>query len=354
MYNISYAIKIPIDFAIMGSTESNPDCTIDNASTQTLFSLKDRTIIVTGATGGLGSQITRAILESGGDVIGIDRDEIPPAAIWGEHTAQFLPSPSARTKQRPAYTHAHARAHAPLLNTEPLQTLAKSFSCRLTYRPCDITSQSLTATVFEEAASDARYPLRGLVNCAGIGMVGDSIDYSEDLTKRTLDVNLAGSLYVAQAAAKVVRRQHQEGSSQGGASFVLVASMSGYITNKQSRHHHRSNRIFAQATPTAIYSASKAGVHQLTRSLAGEWGSSASPSAPTIRVNSISPGVIQTPMTKDVLSRQDWASVWEQEAMLKRISRPEEYRGAVVFLLGDASSYVTGVDLRVDGGSTAW
>jgi NAD(P)-dependent dehydrogenase (short-subunit alcohol dehydrogenase family) len=59
-------------------------------------------------------------------------------------------------------------------------------------------------------------------------------------------------------------------------------------------------------------------------------------------------------MTREVLTHQEWTSVWEQEAMLKRISGPEEYRGAVVFLLADASSYVTGSDLRVDGGSTAW
>jgi NAD(P)-dependent dehydrogenase (short-subunit alcohol dehydrogenase family) len=75
---------------------------------------------------------------------------------------------------------------------------------------------------------------------------------------------------------------------------------------------------------------------------------------PAIRVNSISPGVIDTPMTKDVLANKEWTTVWEEEAMLKRISRPEEYRGAVVFLLADASSYVTGTDLRVDGGSTGW
>ncbi|PNP57412.1 hypothetical protein THARTR1_02409 [Trichoderma harzianum] len=226
-------------------------------------------------------------------------------------------------------------------HTEPLQSLAKSLSRTLAYHACDISSQSLTTSVFELAAAQARYPVRGLINCAGIGIVGDSIDYPEDQTKRTLDVNLAGSLYVAQAAAKVVTKQYHEGKSLG-ASFVFVASMSGYISNK--------------ATPTAIYSASKAGVHQLVRSLAGEWGSSSSTSSssPIIRVNSISPGVIETPMTKHVLARQEWTSVWQQEAMLKRISTPDEYRGAVIFLLADASSYVTGADLRVDGGSTAW
>ncbi|KAL7943959.1 hypothetical protein V8C42DRAFT_327303 [Trichoderma barbatum] len=296
----------------MGSTEPNTDQTLINTSTPNLFSLHDRTIIVTGATGGLGSQLVRAILESGGDVIAIDRDEIPPATTW-----------------------------------EPLQSLAKSLSRTLAYHPCDISSQSLTTSIFEAAAAQARYPIRGLVNCAGIGTVGESIDYPEDQTRRTLDVNLAGSLYVAQAAAKVVTKQCLEGKSVG-ASFVFVASMSGYIANK--------------ATPTAIYCASKAGVHQLVRSLAGEWGSSypssapspSSPSNPIIRVNSLSPGVIETPMTQQVLTRQDWTSVWEQEAMLKRISTPDEYRGAVIFLLADASSYVTGTDLRVDGGSTGW
>ncbi|KAL6852130.1 hypothetical protein J3F83DRAFT_571191, partial [Trichoderma novae-zelandiae] len=123
--------------------------------------------------------------------------------------------------------------------------------------------------------------------------------------------------------------------------------------------------IANKATPTAIYCASKAGVHQLTRSLAAEWGSpssfpsssdadSAASLGPVIRVNSISPGVIATPMTQQVLARQDWTSTWQQEAMLKRISSPDEYRGALAFLLGDASSYVTGTDLRVDGGSTGW
>ncbi|OPB46422.1 short-chain dehydrogenase [Trichoderma guizhouense] len=261
--------------------------------------------MVTGATGGLGSQLTRAILESGGDVIAIDYGDVPPTT-W-----------------------------------EPLQSLAKSLSRSLTYHACDISSQSLTTSVFELAASQARYPVGGLVNCAGIGIVGDSIVFPEDQTRRTLDVNLAGSLYVAQAAAKVVTKQYHEGKSLG-ASFVFVASMSGYISNK--------------ATPTAIYSASKAGVHQLVRSLAGEWGSSSptSSSSPVIRVNSISPGVIETPMTKHVLAKEEWTSVWRQEAMLKRISTPDEYRGAVIFLLADASSYVTGTDLRVDGGSTAW
>jgi NAD(P)-dependent dehydrogenase (short-subunit alcohol dehydrogenase family) len=121
--------------------------------------------------------------------------------------------------------------------TEPLQILAKSLSRTLTYHACNVTSPTQLTSVFEQAAAEGPFPLRGLVNCAGIGTVGESVDYPEDETKRTLDVNLAGSLYVSQAAAKVVRKQIAEGKNvEGlGASFVLIASMSGYISNKVSQ-----------------------------------------------------------------------------------------------------------------------
>lgn len=108
-----------------------------------------------------------------------------------------------------------------------------------------------------------------------------------------------------------------------------------------------------QGTPNAAYAASKAGVHQLTRNLASEWGAPAN-GPPSIRVNSVSPGVIRTPMTASVLAGGDNEKVWTEESMLKRLSEPEDYRGPVVFLLSDASSYVTGADLLVDGGYTAW
>lgn len=108
----------------------------------------------------------------------------------------------------------------------------------------------------------------------------------------------------------------------------------------------------AQGTPNAAYAASKAGVHQLTRNLASEWGRPET--GPSIRVNSISPGVIRTPMTAGVLSTSNFAHIWTEETMLKRLSEPEDYCGPVIFLLSDASSYVTGADLLVDGGYTGW
>ncbi|RYD29700.1 MAG: SDR family oxidoreductase, partial [Verrucomicrobiaceae bacterium] len=82
----------------------------------------------------------------------------------------------------------------------------------------------------------------------------------------------------------------------------------------------------------------KAAVHQLARSLAAEWGSR--PNQPLIRVNSISPGYIRTRMTEDTLAEPGMEKLWEEGNMLSRLSYADEYRGPIVFLLSDASSFV--------------
>lgn len=91
---------------------------------------------------------------------------------------------------------------------------------------------------------------------------------------------------------------------------------------------------------------------QLARSLAAEWGSQTS--YPTIRVNTISPGYIRTRQTAETLADPEMDKLWTGDNMLMRLSYADEYRGAAMFLLSDASSFVTGADLRVDGGHTAW
>jgi len=98
-----------------------------------------------------------------------------------------------------------------------------------------------------------------------------------------------------------------------------------------------------------VYNASKSAVLQLGRNLASEWGEHG------IRVNTISPGYIVTAMVEALFieypeRRTDWAT----QNMLGRLSKPQEYRGAAVFLLSDASSFMTGANLLMDGGHSSW
>lgn len=99
----------------------------------------------------------------------------------------------------------------------------------------------------------------------------------------------------------------------------------------------------------AAYNSSKAAVIQLARNLAAEWG------VHGIRVNTISPGYIVTQMVEALFEqyperRRDWPT----QNMLGKLSMPNEYRGAGVFLISDASSFMTAADLRIDGGHCAW
>lgn len=132
--------------------------------------------------------------------------------------------------------------------------------------------------------------------------------------------------------------------------------MSGTVANKVrappsyslSTHITDVNRIF-QGLICPAYNASKAAVLQLGRNLAMEWGPY------NIRVNTISPGYIVTQMVTELFVKfPERKEQWPKENMLGRLSKPEEYRGAAVFLISDASSFMTGSDLRIDGGHCAW
>jgi NAD(P)-dependent dehydrogenase (short-subunit alcohol dehydrogenase family) len=216
--------------------------------------------------------------------------------------------------------------------SEHLQIIANISEKQLHYYSADITSPDQIHKVFEQIITHLRNPLRGFVACAGISGDSPAMDYPIEKFRRIIDINLTGTFICAQAAAKEFKRGNKQGS------IVLIASMSGHGSNK--------------GVDTAAYNSSKAAVHQLARSLAAEWGSR--PDCPLIRVNSISPGYIRTVLTVDTLKKPGIEKLWEEGNMLNRLSEVDEYRAPVLFLLGDGSSFVTGSDLRVDGGHTAW
>ncbi|KAE8419512.1 hypothetical protein BDV36DRAFT_282164 [Aspergillus pseudocaelatus] len=162
-----------------------------------------------------------------------------------------------------------------------------------------------------------RYPLKGLVVCAGLSRNGPSTEFPISSFRRVLDINVTGTFLIAQAAAKELIKANVTGS------IVFVASMSGYVSNKG-----------------------------LTRSLAAEWGSRVG--MPLIRVNSLSPGYIRTAARAEALQKPGMEAQWTGENMLFRLSTVDEFRAPVLFMLGDGSSFMTGTDLHVDGGHCSW
>ena len=164
-----------------------------------------------------------------------------------------------------------------------------------------------------------------LVNNAGIAPTNLALDVVEKDFDRTLAINLKGTFFAAQAAARVMKEQ-------GGGRIVNMSSQAGFA-----------------ALPTeSVYCMTKAGIAHLTKCLAVEWGQY------NINVNAVAPTFIYTPGTEPVLSQPDFhAETVEKIAALHRIGQPHEVAGAVVFLASPAASLITGHTMLIDGGWTA-
>lgn len=150
---------------------------------------------------------------------------------------------------------------------------------------------------------------------------------SEADWRAVIDVNLNGLFFCCQAVAPAM-------IEQGGGRIVNIASMSGLIANRPQ--------------PQASYNASKAAVIHLTKSLAAEWAPHG------IRVNAIAPGYMDTPMARPFFEDPQYGGVWMDAIPMGRPGKPEELAPVAVFLASEASSYVTGTTIVVDGGYTAW
>ncbi|KAM0665731.1 hypothetical protein ACQRIU_005992 [Beauveria bassiana] len=126
-----------------------------------------------------------------------------------------------------------------------------------------------------------------------------------------------------------------------GASICMVASMSGLVANKGMR--------------SPVYNSSKAAVIQLARSLAMEWSPLREDGSGGIRVNCLSPGHIETPMVLELFAKDPgMKKKWIAENMMGRLATTGELKGAALFLMSSASSFMTGNNLVIDGGHTAW
>ncbi len=168
------------------------------------------------------------------------------------------------------------------------------------------------------------------VNNAGIGQWVDSEVMSEADWDRMLSINLKGIFLCAQAEARVML-------PAGYGKLIHTASMSGHIANTPQNQ--------------AAYNASKAGVIHLTRSLAAEWAGRG------VRVNSISPGYTRTQLVDDLLATPiggQMLPAWLSRIPMGRMAEVTDLQGACVYLACEASDYVTGTDVVIDGGYCCW
>ncbi len=189
----------------------------------------------------------------------------------------------------------------------------------------DVTSSEAVGDAVARAQAELG-PLTLAVNAAGIANANPAEEMAESQFQTLMDINLKGVFLSCQAEARAMLKN-------GCGSIVNIASMSGVIVNRGLSQCH--------------YNASKAAVIHMSKSLAMEWVERG------VRVNTISPGYTATPMnTRPEMVHQ--TRLFEEQTPMGRMASVDEMVGPAVFLLSNAASFVTGVDLLVDGGFCCW
>ncbi len=247
------------------------------------FSLTGRVAVVTGGTRGLGEGFALALAEAGASVVIVGRDDARAAMVSEAITSHGAES---------LYVHA------------------------------DITRPDDVRRVLD-AALERFGRVDVLVNNAGTCIHAPALEVTEDDWRHVMDVNV-DALW---SCCQIFGRHFV---SAGAGNIINIGSMSGFIVNRP------------QWQPA--YNASKAAVHQLTKSLAAEW-------APhNIRVNALAPGYVKTAMAP--VDEPQFRRHWIEDAAMQRYAMPEELGPSLVYLASDASSFMTGSVLVVDGGYT--
>lgn len=249
------------------------------------FALNGKRALVTGGNRGLGLAFVRGLAEAGADVVFVSRDADRNAA-------------------------AVAALGAEGLNVQ-------AFEVDITAK--DGPSQAVDGAVQRLGGLDL------LLNNAGLAIHRPALEISDDEWDRVFDVNIR-SLWRLSRQAGAYMKDH------GGGNVINVGSISSLIVNRP------------QWQPS--YNASKAAVHQLTKSLAAEW-------APYgIRVNAIAPGYVKTEMAP--VDEPQFRQHWIEDSPMKRYALPEEIAPTVVYMASDASAFMTGSVVVIDGGYTIY
>lgn len=146
---------------------------------------------MTGGLGSLGASLSKTLLQYGADIVSMDLSPSASKEIW-----------------------------------DPISGFANETGRRATYISCDVTNEESVEYAFSEATKASRFPLKGLVTCAGISGRRPAIDYPLDEFRRIVDINVTGTFLCCRVAARIMHEQSVSGS------IVMLASMSGTVVNK--------------------------------------------------------------------------------------------------------------------------
>ncbi len=264
-----------------------------------LFSLKHKTAIVTGACGLLGREHCRALAEAGAAVVVLDVDTEACRAF----AAELGPE--------------HLGLGADVTDRASLERVRDAVLER--YGSIDVlVNNAAINDMFENPALAARQSMFE--------------HYPLEMWKKSLDVNVTGVFLCSQVFGTVMARQRR-------GSIINIASTYGMVGPDQSIYQNERGEQTFYKSPA--YPTTKGAVLNFTRYLAAYWGRSG------VRVNALSPGGVENSQEPFFIQN------YSRKTALGRMAQPSDYRGAIVFLAGEASAYMTGANLVVDGGWTA-
>lgn len=253
--------------------------------TLTSFDLTGKRAIITGASRGIGRALAIGFAQAGADVVALARNREDLTILAGEIEA---------------------------LSGRPAESAV-----------CDLQDADNVREVVAALTTSRRIDI--LVNNAGINIRTKALDVTEAEWQKVIDTDLRGTFFMAQQVGRTM-------VEQGSGSMINVSSVGGHVALRTG----------------VVYAAAKAGVIQMTKVLALEWGQHG------VRVNGIAPWYFRTPLTEKLLSDENYHAQVVERTPLRRVGQVEELVGPAVFLASDAASYVTGHTLFVDGGMSIY
>ena len=265
-----------------------------------IFNLENKTAIVTGALGLIGKEHCRALSEAGANVVVADFDQIK------------------------------------------CEEFAKTLTTKSIGQQIDVTSPD-SIKILRDKVLDNFNHIDILVNNAAINDMFENPKAASELSKfenyplelwqKSVDVNLTGVFLCSQVLGS-------EMAKQGKGSIINIASTYGITAPDQSLYVQKDGTQSFYKPPA--YSATKGAVIMFTKYLAAYWGKNG------VRVNTLSPGGVENSQDKFFIEK------YSAKTPIGRMAKPTDYKGALIFLASDASCYMTGANLVVDGGWTAW